>query len=184
MKSISRIGIYGASVGLAAFLAGCATEKITVDYVMPAKAVADVSKVNVAAIKVNAKVTGNLAGDNKRNAGLVKQLLAMRLYKEGFYQVTDDIWATLEGASAMEKAIAEMGGDLVAALPRDSAVQEAETLGKTVIEALPDSDMAGQYRALAKEILRRTIDGEEEEDDEEEASGGGRNEAMGRGGQM
>jgi len=107
MKSISRIGIYGASVGLAAFLAGCATEKITVDYVMPAKAVADVSKVNVAAIKVNAKVTGNLAGDNKRNAGLVKQLLAMRLYKEGFYQVTDDIWATPEGASAMEKAIAE-----------------------------------------------------------------------------
>lgn len=66
----------------------------------------------------------------------------------------------------VEKAIAEMGGDLVAALPRDSAVQAAETLGKTVIEALPDSDMAGRYRALAKEILRRTKDGEEEEDNE------------------
>ena len=107
MRTISRIGIYGASVGFAAFLAGCATEKITVDYVMPAKAVIDVSKVNVAAIKVKANVKGNLSGDNKRNAGLVKQLLAMRLYKEGFYQVTDDIWATPEGASALEKAIEE-----------------------------------------------------------------------------
>ena len=107
MKAISKIGIYGAAVGLAAFFAGCATEKITVDYVMPAKAVADVSKVNVAAINVTANVKGNLAGDNKRNAGLVRQLLAMRLYKEGFYQVTDDIWATPEGASALEQAIAE-----------------------------------------------------------------------------
>ena len=107
MKSISKIGIYGASMGLAAFLAGCATEKITVDYVMPARAVPDVSKVNVAAIKVNANVKGNLAGDSKRNAGLVKQLLAMRLYKEGFYQVTDDIWATPDGANALEKAIKE-----------------------------------------------------------------------------
>ena len=107
MNSICRIGFCGACAGLVAFFAGCATEKITVDYVMPAKAVADVSKVNVAAIKVKANVKGNLAGDNKRNAGLVKQLLAMRLYKEGFYQVTDDIWATPEGASALEKAIAE-----------------------------------------------------------------------------
>ena len=107
MKRISGIGIYGASAALAALLAGCATEKITVDYVMPAKAVKDVSKVNVAAIKVKANVTGNLAGDKKRNEGLVRQLLAMRLYKEGFYQVTDDIWATPEGASALEKAIAE-----------------------------------------------------------------------------
>lgn len=107
MKTISRIGLYGAAAGLAAILAGCATEKITVDYVMPAKAVTDVSQVNVAAIQVKANVKGNLAGDNKRNAGLVKQLLAMRLYKEGFYQITDDIWATPEGASALEQALAE-----------------------------------------------------------------------------
>ena len=107
MKYISSFGICGVSVGLVALLAGCATEKITVDYVMPAKAVADVSNVNVAAIRVRANVTGNLAGDNNRNAGLVKQLLAMRLYKDGYYQVTDDIWATPEGAGAIEKAIAE-----------------------------------------------------------------------------
>jgi len=105
MKTISKLSVYGLSAGLAVFFAGCATEKITVDYVMPAKAVKDINKVNVAAIKVKANVTGNLAGDNKQNAALVKQLLAMRLYKEGFYQVTDDIWAKPEGASNLEKSI-------------------------------------------------------------------------------
>ena len=84
MKTITKIGLYGIVGGAVAFLAGCGTEKITVDYVMPAKAVTDVSKVNVAAINVKANVKGGLAGNNKQNAGLVKQLLAMRLYKEGF----------------------------------------------------------------------------------------------------
>ena len=32
-------------------------------------------------------------------------------------------------------------------------VQEAEELGKTVVEAFPDSAMAMEYRALAKMIL-------------------------------
>ena len=105
MKNISKLGIYGVAAGLAAFIVGCGTEKITVDYVMPAKAVTDVSKVNVAAIRVKANVSGNLAGDNKQNAGLVKQLLAMRLYKEGYYQVTDDIWANPKSASELEKVL-------------------------------------------------------------------------------
>ena len=105
MKNISKFGVYGLAAGLAAFIVGCGTEKITVDYVMPAKAVTDVSKVNVAAIRVKANVTGNLAGNNKQNAGLVKQLLAMRLYKEGYYQVTDDIWANPKSASELKKAL-------------------------------------------------------------------------------
>ena len=107
MKNISKISFLGLSAAVAAFFSGCASEKIVVDYVMPAKAVTDISKVNVAAIKVKANVTGSLAGDNTRNAGLVKQLLAMRLYKEGFYQVTDDIWANPQAASELEKAILE-----------------------------------------------------------------------------
>ena len=105
MKNLSSSWLYGLSAGVALFAAGCATEKITVDYVMPARAVTDVSKVNVAAIKVNANVTGNLAGDNKLNAALVKQLLAMRLYKEGYYQVADDIWADRNVANELYKQI-------------------------------------------------------------------------------
>lgn len=107
MKSIYRFGTYGLFAGLFAFVSGCASEKISVDYVMPAKAVTDISKVNVAAIKVKANVNGNLAGDNTKNAGLVKQLLAMRLYKEGFYQVADDLWNNPEGAFELEKMIKE-----------------------------------------------------------------------------
>ncbi len=105
MKTITKIGLYGIVGGAVAFMAGCGTEKITVDYVMPAKAIADISKVNVAAINVKANVKGGLAGNNKQNAGLVKQLLAMRLYKEGFYQVADDLWSNPEGASELEKMI-------------------------------------------------------------------------------
>jgi hypothetical protein len=52
MKSTSKFGLYGLTVAVASLITGCATEKIMVDYVMPAKAVSDVSKVNVAAIKV------------------------------------------------------------------------------------------------------------------------------------
>ena len=107
MNTITKIGVYGIVGSAVAFMAGCTTEKITVDYVMPAKAVTDISKVNVAAINVKANVKGALAGDNKRNAGLVKQLLAMRLYKEGFYQVSDDLWNNPEGALELEKMIKE-----------------------------------------------------------------------------
>ena len=41
MKTITKIGLYGIVGGAVAFLAGCGTEKITVDYVMPAKAIAN-----------------------------------------------------------------------------------------------------------------------------------------------
>lgn len=106
MKTITKIGLYGLVGGVTAFMAGCATkEPIIVDYVMPARAVADVSKVNVAAIQVTANVKGGLAGDNKRNAGLVKQLLAMRLYKEGYYQVADDFWSSPDGAAELTKMV-------------------------------------------------------------------------------
>ena len=35
----------------------------------------------------------------------------------------------------------------------DDLVQEAEDLGKTVVEAFPDSSMAEEYRTLAKTLL-------------------------------
>lgn len=107
MKKMFSIGILGLAAGTMMFLAGCATEPIKVDYVMPAKAIANVKAVDKVTIKSTAKVTGNLAGDNKLNAGLVKQLLAMRLYKEGFYQVVDDISGDSEGASKLEAMLQE-----------------------------------------------------------------------------
>lgn len=105
MNKFTKLGLVGLSAGLSVLFSGCQQEKIMVDYVMPARKVVDVSKVNVAAIRVKAKVTGNLAGDSKRNAGLVKQLLAMRLYEEGFYKIADSIWNDPDGASELEKLL-------------------------------------------------------------------------------
>ncbi len=53
----------------------------------------------------------------------------------------------------VEKAAKEMGESVLCVIPRDGAVQQAEDQGKTVIEALPDSKMAGCYRQLAEKVL-------------------------------
>ena len=43
--------------------------------------------------------------------------------------------------------------DITGDLPRSETVQQAETLQKTVVEAFPDSEMAGAYRELARNLL-------------------------------
>lgn len=63
--------------------------------------------------------------------------------------------------NTVRKALKEIGGDIIYTLPRDSAVQEAENQGKTVVEALPESHMADCYRNLAKQILEVTTEDEE-----------------------
>lgn len=63
--------------------------------------------------------------------------------------------------NTVRKALKEIGGDIIYTLPRDSAVQEAENQGKTVVEALPESHMAECYRNLAKQILEVTTEEEE-----------------------
>ena len=55
--------------------------------------------------------------------------------------------------------VAELAEDIhsevIATLSRSDTVQEAEELGKTVVEAFPDSSMAAEYRALAKVLLEK-----------------------------
>lgn len=63
--------------------------------------------------------------------------------------------------NTVRKALKEIGGDIIYTLPRDSAVQEAENQGKTVVEALPELHMAECYRNLAKQILEVTTEDEE-----------------------
>ena len=63
--------------------------------------------------------------------------------------------------NTVRKALKEIGGDIIYTLPRDSAVQEAENQGKTVVEALPESHMAECYRNLARQILEVTTEDEE-----------------------
>ena len=55
--------------------------------------------------------------------------------------------------------VAELAEDInsqvIATLSRSDTVQEAEDLGKTVVEAFPDSPMATEYRNLAKVLLEK-----------------------------
>ena len=48
----------------------------------------------------------------------------------------------------------DINSEVIATLSRSDTVQDAEELGKTVIEAFPDSEMAKEYRELAKTLLK------------------------------
>ena len=56
-----------------------------------------------------------------------------------------------------EEKVAELAGDtgtvIAGALSLSDTVRQAEELQQTVIEAFPDSPMAGEYRALAEKLL-------------------------------
>lgn len=53
----------------------------------------------------------------------------------------------------VQKALDEIGGKIVQVVPRDGLVQLAENQGKTVVEAYPESEMAGVYIQLAEKVL-------------------------------
>ena len=44
------------------------------------------------------------------------------------------------------------GGEIIEIIPRDPLVQQSENMGKTVIEAFPESKLAGTYTKLAEKI--------------------------------
>lgn len=56
----------------------------------------------------------------------------------------------------VNKAAAEAGTSVLFRVPRCPEIQEAEQQGKTVIEALPESDAAACFRALADRIMEVT----------------------------
>lgn len=60
----------------------------------------------------------------------------------------------------VEKALDEIGGEIVQVVPRNPLVQQAENQGKTVVEAFPDSDMTKCYIELAKKMTQDFVGGE------------------------
>ena len=61
----------------------------------------------------------------------------------------------------VNKAADEIGTTVVKKLPRDGHVQLAESQGKTVVDAFPESEMAKHYLELAEIILEASHDDEE-----------------------
>lgn len=63
----------------------------------------------------------------------------------------------IEGENDLvDKAAAELAAPVIYRLPRDPFVQQAETQGKTVVEAFPASAMATHYQSLAGLLLKGT----------------------------
>ncbi|OON87030.1 nitrogenase iron protein [Oribacterium sp. C9] len=58
--------------------------------------------------------------------------------------------------SIVSQAASENDTEVLYIVPRDGAVQLAESEGKTVIEALPKSEMAERYRQLARKVMEVT----------------------------
>ena len=58
----------------------------------------------------------------------------------------------------IDKAASEIGTKVIARIPRDSAVQRCEALGKTVVEGEPDSEQAKKYGELADTLLSLSED--------------------------
>ncbi|MCL2151334.1 MAG: nitrogenase iron protein NifH [Coriobacteriia bacterium] len=54
----------------------------------------------------------------------------------------------------VDQAAAEIETRVIYRLPRDGQIQAAEALGKTVVEAFPESEMAAHFRALAEVVTK------------------------------
>jgi len=66
----------------------------------------------------------------------------------------------------VQKALDEIGGKIIKVVPRDASVQVAENQGKTVMEALPQSEMASVYMDLARKVIAEcgiTLSAEQQE---------------------
>ncbi len=55
----------------------------------------------------------------------------------------------------VQKVSEEINNEIIHYIPRRQIVQDAEHLGQTVVEAFPDSEMAGIYFDLAKKIMSK-----------------------------
>lgn len=49
---------------------------------------------------------------------------------------------------------------IIADIPRSPLISQADEQNKTVVEAFPDSDIAGIYKKLAEDILKEVADGQ------------------------
>lgn len=83
---------------------------------------------------------------------------AVRSFRDRGYAGLGGLILNRRDVKNEEEKVAELADDVhtavVGTLDRSETVQAAEALGKTVIEAFPESGMARQYRELASSVLR------------------------------
>ena len=97
------------------------------------------------------------SGENMAIHAAANIAMAIENFKGRGYATLGGIILNRRNVKNEAEKVAELAGDLhstvIHTLSRSDTVQEAEELGKTVVEAFPKSSMAGEYRALAEKIL-------------------------------
>ena len=97
------------------------------------------------------------SGENMAIHAAANIAMAVENFKGRGYATLGGIILNRRNVKNEDAKVAELAEDIhsevVAALSRSDTVQESEELGKTVVEAFPDSPMASEYRALARKLL-------------------------------
>ncbi|MBO7666879.1 MAG: nitrogenase iron protein, partial [Firmicutes bacterium] len=97
------------------------------------------------------------SGENMALHAAANIALAVENFKDRGYARLGGLILNRRNVRDEDAKTAELAEDIhsviVGALDRSETVQEAEALGRTVLEAFPESEMAAQYRALADKIM-------------------------------
>ncbi len=97
------------------------------------------------------------SGENMAIHAAANIACAVESFKDRGYAPLGGIILNRRNVKNEEAKVRELAEDIssriIGILSRSDTVQEAEELGKTVIEAFPESEMAAEYRVLAKTLM-------------------------------
>ena len=98
------------------------------------------------------------SGENMAIHAAANIAVAIDNFKDRGYAKLGGIILNHRNVKDEDAKVAELASDIksevIGELSRSDTVIEAEDLGKTVIEAFPDSEMADEYRKLAKTLIK------------------------------
>ena len=97
------------------------------------------------------------SGENMAIHAAANIAMAVDNFKEKGYATLGGLILNRRNVKNEEEKVNELAGDfntqVVGKLTRSETVLDAEELGKTVVEAFPESSMAEEYRVLAKKLI-------------------------------
>lgn len=98
------------------------------------------------------------SGENMAIHAAANIAMAVENFKDRGYASLGGLILNRRNVKNEEEKVAELATDIhseiVGTLSFSEMVRQAEELQQTVIEAFPQSDMADEYRKLAKELLK------------------------------
>jgi len=98
------------------------------------------------------------SGENMALHAAANIAMAVENFRDRGYAKLCGIILNRRDVKREDEKVAELADDIhsaiIGSLSRSTVVQDAEELNKTVIEAFPESDMAGEYRVLAAAVYR------------------------------